>query len=139
LLGTKKEISTRRIRQAISKKKSRLVAKKDGTNIHPPQKSVSVSNRSAKTKLSDITNSTAASAELPVRNAHSMNTNGSATSKEVASGRAVPLPPLVNDIADTLYWLQDIESPMHLRCIYNVVARNLLRVCILDEEHNHPL
>ncbi len=57
----------------------------------------------------------------------------------IASGRAVPLPPLVNDIADTLYWLQDIESPMHLRCIYNVVARNLLRVCILDEEHIHPL
>ena len=57
----------------------------------------------------------------------------------ITSGRAVPLPPLVEDIADTLYWLQEIESPMHLRCIYNVVARNLLRVCILDEEHIHPL
>jgi hypothetical protein len=57
----------------------------------------------------------------------------------IASGRAAPLPPLVDDITDTLYWLQEIESPMHLQCIYNVVARNLLRVCIMDEEHIHPL
>jgi hypothetical protein len=57
----------------------------------------------------------------------------------VTSGRAVPLPPLVDDIADTLSWLQEINSPMHLRCIYNAVSFNLLRVCILDEAHIHPL
>jgi len=57
----------------------------------------------------------------------------------IASGRVVPLPPLVNDIADTLYWLQDIECPMYLQCIYNVIPRNLLRVCILGEEHIPPL
>ena len=27
---------------------------------------------------------------------------------------------------------------MHLRCIYNSVATNLLRVCIVDEAHIHP-
>ena len=57
----------------------------------------------------------------------------------VTLGRALPLPPLVDDIADTLYWLQDVNSPVHLRCIYNIVAKNLLRVCILDEAHIHPL
>ncbi len=56
----------------------------------------------------------------------------------VTSGRAVPLPPLVDNIADTLYWLQGINSLMHLRCIYNSVAKNLLRVCIVDEAHIHP-
>jgi hypothetical protein len=57
----------------------------------------------------------------------------------VTSGHAVPLPPLVDGIADTLCWLQDFNSRMHLQCIYNVVALTLLQVCISDEVHIHPL
>jgi hypothetical protein len=56
----------------------------------------------------------------------------------VASGCAVELPPVVDDVADTLYWLQDVNSPMHLRCVYNVLAKNLLRVGIMDDNHIHP-
>jgi len=54
------------------------------------------------------------------------------------SGHAVAVPPMVNDIADALYWLQDILSPPLLRCTHNVIAKNLLRVCIVDEDHIHP-
>jgi hypothetical protein len=54
------------------------------------------------------------------------------------SGHAVAVPPMVNDIADALYWLQDFLSPPVLRCTQNVIAKNLLRVCIVDEEHIHP-
>jgi hypothetical protein len=54
------------------------------------------------------------------------------------SGHAVALPPMVNDIADALYWLQEIDSPVPLRCTYDIVAKNLLRVCINDDEHIHP-
>jgi hypothetical protein len=54
------------------------------------------------------------------------------------SGHAVVVPPMVNDIADALYWLQEMDSPVPLRCTYNVVARNLIRVCINDDEHIHP-
>jgi hypothetical protein len=32
------------------------------------------------------------------------------------SGHAVAVPPMVNDIADALYWLQNILSPPLLRC-----------------------
>jgi hypothetical protein len=53
------------------------------------------------------------------------------------SRHAVSLPPMVNDIADVLYWLQEIDSPVPLRCTYNVMERNLLRVCINDDEHIH--
>ncbi len=66
----KKEISIHWVRQAISKKKSRLVIKNE-INSLPPQTSVSFCNRSAKTKLSDITNSTDASMEMSVQNANS--------------------------------------------------------------------
>jgi hypothetical protein len=59
-------------------------------------------------------------------------------SSMITLGCDVPLPPLVDDIADTMCWLHNINSPMHLRCIYNVVAKNLLRVCIMDEENIHP-
>jgi hypothetical protein len=54
------------------------------------------------------------------------------------SGHAVALHPMVNDITDALYWLQEIDSPVSLRCTYNVIARNLLCVCINDGEHIHP-
>jgi len=30
----------------------------------------------------------------------------------LSSGHAVSLPPIINDIADALYWLQDVNSPM---------------------------
>jgi hypothetical protein len=49
------------------------------------------------------------------------------------------LPPIVDDVADFLYWLQDVNSPMHLRCIYNAFATNLLRVCCKNDKHIHPL
>jgi hypothetical protein len=76
----KKEIAIRRIRQAISKKKSRLVVKNGGTNNPPPQPSVSFSNRSTKTKLSDLTSSTA----------NTNSTNGTATmSKEGTKKTAI--------------------------------------------------
>jgi hypothetical protein len=45
---------------------------------------------------------------------------------------------MVNDIADVLYWLQEIDFPVPLQCTYNVVVRNLLRICINDDEHIHP-
>jgi hypothetical protein len=45
---------------------------------------------------------------------------------------------IINDIADFLYWLQELYLPMHLRCIYYVVAKNLICVCIEDEDHIHP-
>lgn len=54
------------------------------------------------------------------------------------SGHSVAVPPMVNDIADALYWLQNILSPPLLRCTHNAIAKNLLRVCIVDEDHIHP-
>jgi hypothetical protein len=54
------------------------------------------------------------------------------------SGYAVSLPLMVNNIADALYWLQEIDSPVPLWCTYNIVVRKLLRVCINDDEHIHP-
>jgi hypothetical protein len=54
------------------------------------------------------------------------------------SRHAVSLPAMVNDIADALYWLKEIDSPVPLRCTYNNVARNRLCVCINDDEHIHP-
>jgi hypothetical protein len=39
------------------------------------------------------------------------------------SGHAVLLPPMVNDIADALYWLQDVNSPLVLRCTNNIIAK----------------
>jgi hypothetical protein len=57
----------------------------------------------------------------------------------VLSGHAVALPPIVDDVADALYWLQGVFSPPLLRCTHNVITKNLLRVCIVDEEHIHPL
>jgi hypothetical protein len=56
----------------------------------------------------------------------------------VLSGHAVTLPPMVDDIADALYWLQGIFSPPLLRCTHSVIAKILMRVCIVDEEHIHP-
>jgi hypothetical protein len=56
----------------------------------------------------------------------------------LSSGYAVSLPLMVNNIADALYWLQEIGSPGPLRCTYNVVGRNLLCVNINDDEHIHP-
>jgi hypothetical protein len=79
----KKEISIHRICQAISKKKSRLVVKNEN-NIHPPQPSVSFSNKSTKTKLSDITSSTTTSMEMSLQNA-----NSTATSKEGSKRTAI--------------------------------------------------
>ena len=52
-------------------------------------------------------------------------------------GRAVAVPPLVDDIADALIWLLD-DAPIPLRCTYKVVANNLLRVCIINDDHIHP-
>jgi hypothetical protein len=72
---------------------------------------------------------------IPIKRQHLGNENCAAL---VASGYAAVVPPIIDDIADFLYWLQELDLPMHLRCIYNVVARNLLRVCIEDEEHIHP-
>jgi hypothetical protein len=46
---------------------------------------------------------------------------------------------MVNDIADALYWLEDVDSPLVLRCTYNVIVKNLLQICIVDEDHIHPL
>jgi hypothetical protein len=56
----------------------------------------------------------------------------------VASGHTVELPPMVNDVADTLYWLQDVNLPMHLCCVYNILAKNLLWFGIMDDDHIHP-
>jgi hypothetical protein len=47
--------------------------------------------------------------------------------------------PMVNDIADALYWLQGINAPLMLRCTYNVLAKNLLHICIVDKLPIHPL
>jgi len=52
----------------------------------------------------------------------------------ISSGHAVSLPPIVNDDADALYWLQAIDSPMVLQSVSNVLAYHLLRVCIVDEK-----
>jgi len=46
---------------------------------------------------------------------------------------------MVNDIADALYWLQDISSPHLLQCAYNVIAKNLLHSIIVDKDHTNPL
>jgi hypothetical protein len=51
---------------------------------------------------------------------------------------APALSPMVSDIADALYWLQEIDSPISLRCTYNVIARNLLHVCTNGYEYKHP-
>jgi hypothetical protein len=56
----------------------------------------------------------------------------------VLSGHAVTLLPMVDDIADALYWSQGIFSPPLLRYTHSVIVKNLLRVCIVDEEHIHP-
>jgi hypothetical protein len=54
-------------------------------------------------------------------------------------GHAVLLPPMVNDIADAPYWLQDVKSPSALQCTYSIISKNLLRFCIVDLDHIHPL
>ena len=73
---------------------------------------------------------------IPIKRRHLGNENCNAL---VLSGHAVTLPPIVDDIADALYWLQGIFSPPLLRCTHNLISKNLLRVCIVDEEHIHPL
>jgi hypothetical protein len=30
----------------------------------------------------------------------------------LSAGHVVSLPPIINDIADALYWLQDVNSPV---------------------------
>ncbi len=56
----------------------------------------------------------------------------------VTSGRAWKLPPIVNDIADTLCWLHEEDSPIQLHCIYKSVAVSLIRVCPMHRNHIHP-
>jgi hypothetical protein len=56
----------------------------------------------------------------------------------LSSEQAVSLPPIINDVADALYWLQDVYLPMVLRSTYNVLTYHLLHVCILNEQHIHP-
>ncbi len=72
---------------------------------------------------------------IPIKRQHLGNDNCAAL---VASGHAVSVPPIINNIADFLYRLQELDSSIHLRCIYNIVAKNLMRVCIEDEDHIHP-
>jgi len=72
---------------------------------------------------------------IPIKRHYLGNDNCNAL---VLSGHAVTLPPMVDDIADALYWLHGIFSPPLLRCTHSVIAKNLLRVCIVDEEHIHP-
>jgi hypothetical protein len=56
----------------------------------------------------------------------------------IASSRAWELPPIVDDVADALGWLCTGNSPIQLRCIYDSVAVNLLRVCPRSRNHLHP-
>jgi len=55
------------------------------------------------------------------------------------SGHAVSHPLMVNDIADALYWLQVVNSLLALWCTDNIIVKNLLQVCVVDEDHIHPL
>jgi hypothetical protein len=56
----------------------------------------------------------------------------------LSSGHASSLPHIINDIADALYWLQDVNLLMVLWCTYNVIANNLLHFYIIDEQHRYP-
>jgi hypothetical protein len=73
---------------------------------------------------------------IPLKRQHLGNENCAAL---LASGHAIALPPIVNDIADALYWLQATESPAPLRSIYHYISFNLMRVCVIDGSHIHPL
>jgi len=53
-------------------------------------------------------------------------------------GMQYHFPLIINDVADVLYWLHDVNSPMVLWSIYNVLAYHLLHVCTVDEQHIHP-
>ena len=55
----------------------------------------------------------------------------------VSSNRAVPVPPLVNDVADALSWIL-AEAPLPIRCSYPVVAISLYHVCVITDTHIHP-
>ncbi len=56
----------------------------------------------------------------------------------VNSGRAKDVPPVVDDIAETLCWLLEARSPIPLQCIFNMISSHLLRVCDIRTHHIHP-
>jgi hypothetical protein len=56
----------------------------------------------------------------------------------VNSGRAHEVPPVVDDIAETLCWLLEARSPIPLQCIFNMISSHLLRVCDIRTHHIHP-
>jgi hypothetical protein len=55
----------------------------------------------------------------------------------VSSNHAVPVPPLINDVADALRWIL-AEAPLPIRCSYPVVAISLYHVCVITNMHIHP-
>jgi hypothetical protein len=57
----------------------------------------------------------------------------------VNSGRAFEVPPIVDDIAETICWLLEPASQLPIRCIFNSMASSLLRVCDRRTHHIHPL
>lgn len=58
----------------------------------------------------------------------------------IHSNRALPVPPLVNDIASALSWLVDTAPTPLLLCCYRLIARNLLFVCDVNCNHHiHPV
>ncbi len=55
----------------------------------------------------------------------------------VSAHRAVQVPPTVNDIAESLPWIL-WEAPNPVVCAYPAIAKNLYRVCVINNNHIHP-
>jgi hypothetical protein len=55
----------------------------------------------------------------------------------VSLNHAVPVPPLVNNVDNTLRWIL-AEAPLPIWCSYPVVAISLYHVCVITNKHIHP-
>jgi hypothetical protein len=54
----------------------------------------------------------------------------------LGSDRILPVPPIVNDIAEAMSWLLEVDF---LQCVYRPVAKNLFLVCDwLSPDHINP-
>ncbi len=63
---------------------------------------------------------------------------GNATCEALLSSHhAVQVPPTVNDIAEALPWIL-WEAPHPVVCAYPAFAKNLYRVCMINNHHIHP-